>query len=144
LQISAWIKKIARSALALALLASTSAATAPGNRDGMAEFRRCAGVKADGERLACFDAAARKASTPRFEGRLGLSTELFEVSQPTRLRYQSDGVIFVLYLKDAAGEVLQNLHIGGGGEDSYLIEKPGKYSLQINGSESWRVWLDPE
>jgi hypothetical protein len=26
---------------------------------------------------------------------------------------------------------------------TFLIEKPGTYSLQINGSETWRVWLDP-
>lgn len=71
-------------------------------------------------------------------------TEAFEITRPTELRYQSDGVIFVLYLRDAKGEVLQNLHIGGGGDASYLIEKPGTYSLQINGSESWRVWLDPK
>lgn len=104
----------------------------------------CAGVKDNAKRLMCFDKATQKLSAPRFEGRLGLSTEPFEVKGRTRLRYQSDGVIFVLYLKDARGEVLQNLHIGGGGEDSYLIETAGTYSLQINGSESWRVWLEPE
>lgn len=110
----------------------------------MDEVRNCTGIKDDAKRLECFDAAAKKLTAPRFEGRLGLSTEPFEVPAQTRLRYQSDGVIFVLYLKDAKGEVLQNLHIGGGGEDSYLIESAGTYSLQINGSEGWRVWIEPQ
>ncbi len=110
----------------------------------MDEIRTCVGIKDNVGRLACFDTASKKLTAPRFEGRLGLSTEAFEVPARTRLRYQSDGVIFVLYLKDANGEVLHNLHIGGGGEDSYLIESAGTYSLQINGSESWRVWLEPQ
>lgn len=121
--------------------AGISAAAA---RDGLDEIRKCAGIKDNTLRLECFDAASKKLTAPRFEGRLGLSTEPFEVPAKTRLRYQSDGVIFVLYLKDANGEVLQNLHIGGGGEDSYLIEAAGTYSLQINGSEGWRVWVEPE
>ncbi len=123
------------------LLASSLEAQA---REELGEIKACARIETDNERLACFDRAAAKLSAPRFEGRLGMITEPFEISAPTVLRYQSDGVIFVLYLRDSKGEVLQNLHIGGGGEASYLIEKPGTYSLQINGSESWRVWLDPK
>lgn len=123
------------------LLASSLEAQA---REELGEIKACARIETDDERLACFDRAAAKLSAPRFEGRLGMITEPFEISAPTVLRYQSDGVIFVLYLRDSKGEVLQNLHIGGGGEASYLIEKPGTYSLQINGSESWRVWLDPK
>jgi len=123
------------------LLASSLEAQA---REELGEIKACARIESDNERLACFDRAAAKLSAPRFEGRLGMITEPFEISAPTVLRYQSDGVIFVLYLRDSKGEVLQNLHIGGGGEASYLIEKPGTYSLQINGSESWRVWLDPK
>jgi hypothetical protein len=48
-----------------------------------------------------------------------------------------------MYLKDAAGGTVQNLHIGGGGVATFLIETPGTYSLQVSGSESWRIWLDP-
>ncbi len=60
------------------------------------------------------------------------------------LRYQSDGPIFVLYLKAPDDTVIQNLHIGGGGEDSYLIDRPGTYYLDVSGSESWRIWLEPQ
>lgn len=106
-------------------------------------LRACLSIARDSERLQCYDRAAKRLTAPRFAGRLSLVTERFEISQPTWLRYQSDGAIFVLYLKTGDDRVVQNLHIGGGGEDSYLIEEPGTYFLQINGSESWRVWLEP-
>lgn len=94
-------------------------------------------------KLACYDRLADRLTPPTFQGRLTLQTDLFEIDRPTRLRFESDGVIFVMYLKDERGDVVQNLHIGGGGDDSYMIDKPGKYSLHINGAESWRVWIGP-
>lgn len=112
--------------------------------DRLASFQQCRSVKDDRDRLACYDRAAALAAKPTFQGRLTMLTEPFQVKTPATLRYQSDGAIFVLYLKSESGAVLQNLHIGGGGEDSYRIEKPGTYRLQINGSESWRVWVEPE
>ena len=104
----------------------------------------CLVIVAEAERLSCYDREVRKLVAPSFEGRLHKTTDLFHVDRPTRLRYQSDGPIFVLYLKAADGEVLQSLHIGGGGEASYLIEKSGTYFLDVNGSESWRIWLETE
>ncbi|CAN1724192.1 conserved exported protein of unknown function [Hyphomicrobium sp. 1Nfss2.1] len=104
----------------------------------------CVSIRDDAGRLACFDREARKLVEPRFSGRLSKITEPFSIRQPTLLRYQSDGPIFVLYLKAADGAVVQNLHIGGGGEATYRIEQPGTYFLDVNGSESWRIWLEPE
>lgn len=117
--------------------------TAPAASEDMERLRSCAGHTEDAKRLACFDDAVRDLSAPRFIGRLSETTSPFRVDGPTRLRYQSDGAIFVLYLKDANGEIVQNLHLGGGGEDDYLIERAGTYSLHINGSETWRIWLEP-
>jgi len=96
-----------------------------------------------GKRLACYDKAAKKFVKPTYKGRLGMVTEPFVLTAPHRLRYRSHGVIFVLYLRDEKGRVLQNLHIGGGGEDEHLIKKPGTYSLKIHGSTSWEIWLEP-
>lgn len=108
------------------------------------DFAGCRSI-ADGEaRLACYDKLATKVVPPRFAGRLTVETEPFTIDRPTVLRYQSDGPIFVMYLRDANNNTVQNLHIGGGGEDTYVIEKPGVYSLHINGAETWRVWLDPK
>lgn len=109
-------------------------------RDGL---QACRAISRDVERLACYDREAARLAAPRFSGRLGRVTEPFDLDEPTTLRFQSDGAIFVLYLKTAEGAVVQNLHIGGGGEASHLIEKPGTYVLDINGSESWRIWLEP-
>lgn len=111
--------------------------------DVMAELQSCRAEPEPAKRLVCYDDLARRNSPPRYAGKLGMRTEPFEINQPYLLRFRSDGVIFVLYVLDAKGDVVQNLHIGGGGEDSYLIEKPGIYSLQIDGSAEWRIWLDP-
>jgi hypothetical protein len=124
-----------------AFAALPSAATAISNVD---DIKKCASILDDTTRLSCFDTAVKKLGAPTYEGRLSLLTEPFELKGPARLRFQSDGAIFVLYLKAPDGTVLQNLHIGGGGEDSYRIASAGTYRLQINGSEGWRVWVEPE
>lgn len=126
-----------------ALLAVFGVSLGGDARDGVADIRVCAGIADASRRLACFDEAAKKLDAPRFAGRLTHITEPFAIAAPTRLRFQSDGAIFVLYLKNSTGQVVQNLHIGGGGEDSYVIATPGTYFLQVNGSEGWRIWLEP-
>ncbi|MCP4595824.1 hypothetical protein [Neptuniibacter sp.] len=97
-------------------------------------------------RLECYDKldldVLLDENPPRFAGKRTVKTELFSISEPTVIRYQSDGAIFVLAVHDKAGEVVQNLHIGGGGEDSYLLDAPGDYFLRVNGSTTWRIWLD--
>ncbi|MEQ1709923.1 MAG: hypothetical protein ABL908_00815 [Hyphomicrobium sp.] len=130
-----------RMILSLVLVAGLPSLAAA--RDGLEGVKSCRGILDAAERLACFDREAVKLEPPRFAGRLGVTTDRFSIERPTRLRFQSDGAIFVLYLKDDHDRVVQNLHIGGGGEDSYVIEHAGTYYLQINGSESWRIWLEP-
>lgn len=111
-------------------------------RDGDG-LQTCLAITPDEARLACYDREVRKLAPPLFAGRLNRTTDPFRIDQPTVLRFQSDGAIFVLYLKSADGAVVQNLHIGGGGEATYLIEQPGTYFLDVSGSESWRIWLEP-
>lgn len=122
---------------------SALAGDAPADAGIRQAFSRCRAIEEERARLRCYDGLASQLSPPRFQGRLVLQTEPFEITAPTVMRYESDGPIFVLYLKDAKGGIVQNLHIGGGGSATYLIEKPGTYSLHINGSETWRIWLDP-
>ncbi|MEM6606719.1 MAG: hypothetical protein AAF671_13225 [Pseudomonadota bacterium] len=97
----------------------------------------------DAKRLACFDQLAQANAPPDYSGKLGFRTELFTVAEPTRLRFRSQGVIFVLYVLTESNEVLQNLHLGGGGEGDYVIKNPGRYKLQIDGSARWQIWLEP-
>lgn len=124
--------------LAVGLAAPASA------RDQLDRTQACLVVIDNADRLACFDREVRKLVPPRYSGRLSVVTERFRIDSPTMLRFQSDGAIFVLYLKTGVDEMVQNLHIGGGGESTYLIEAPGVYFLQVNGSESWRIWLEPQ
>lgn len=127
--------------LAILSIAPPQAFAAPDDADEA--LRHCRALADPHMRLACYDRAATRFAPPRFAGKRSQTTETFTIERPHWLRYHSDGVIFVLYLRDANGDVVQNLHLGGGGEDSYLITKPGTYYLQVDGSESWRIWLEP-
>ncbi|EAR62089.1 hypothetical protein [Neptuniibacter caesariensis] len=106
----------------------------------------CRSIKEPASRLSCYDlldiAALQLSSTPRFQGKRTVKTDLFSISEPAIIRYQSDGAIFVLAVHNEAGDVVQNLHIGGGGEDQYLLEEPGRYYLRVNGSTTWRIWIE--
>lgn len=106
-------------------------------------LQQCSRIEGDKKRLTCFDELAIRFAAPTYKGRLGTVTDNFTIKKPHLLRYRSQGVIFVLYLRDKQGSVLQNFHIGGGGEKEYLIKNPGTYSLKIHGSASWEIWLDP-
>jgi len=129
--------------LVLLLPGLSGAAAAEASADVRTAFAACRALPDEGERLRCYDRLAAILVPPRFRGRLTMQTEPFVITAPTVLRYESDGPIFVMYLKDAQGGIVQNLHIGGGGSAVYTIETPGTYSLQISGSETWRIWLDP-
>ncbi len=106
-------------------------------------LQQCGKIEDDNKRLICFDELAIRFAAPTYKGRLGTVTDNFTIKKSHLLRYRSQGVIFVLYLRDKQGRVLQNFHIGGGGENEYLIKKPGTYSLKIHGSASWEIWLAP-
>ena len=103
----------------------------------------CLMLSEDSPRLACYDRLAKENAPPDYSGKLGFRTQPFDLDRPHRVRFRSQGVVFVLYVLDANGSVVQNLHLGGGGEDSYVIETPGRYSLQIAGSARWKIWIEP-
>lgn len=106
-------------------------------------LQSCRAMQPEADRLGCYDLLAKMNAPPDFAGKLGFRTPQFDIAGPTRLRFRSQGVIFVLYVLGENGEVLQNLHLGGGGEGDYLIRDSGRYSLQIDGSARWQIWLEP-
>lgn len=132
-------------AVTLSLALSTAAfASVSAVMDNAARaMQGCLAVTDADRRLACYDQAAQRFAPPTFAGRLSQTTKKFTISQPHRLRYHSEGVIFVLYLKQADGKVVKNMNLGGGGTGSYLIARPGTYFLQVNGSAKWKIWLEP-
>ena len=131
-------------ALAVSLLAvRTAAATGHDETAGLAvALQQCRKLADESLRLACYERLARDNAPADYSGRLGFRTPVFTLDVPTRLRYRSQGVIFVLYVLNERGEVLQNLHLGGAGDGDYLIAEPGRYSLQIDGSARWQIWLE--
>jgi hypothetical protein len=126
----------------LKLSATTIAAgkTAP---NLVAELQSCLQLPTDAQRLTCYDRLARDNTPPDYAGKLGYTTEPFVIDHPQRVRFRSQGVIFVLYVLDHKGDVVQNLHLGGGGEGSYVIQEAGRYRLQIDGSAHWQIWIEP-
>ncbi|WP_395664933.1 hypothetical protein [Methylocella sp.] len=130
---------------ALLAAAFLAAALAPARRAGAATqdadvetlrgaFRACRAMADAAPRLACYDALQARLERPTFQGRLSETTKPFVVSSPIVIRYQSDGPIFVMYLKDEKGAVVQNLHLGGGGEASFPLATPGIYTLDVTGA----------
>ncbi|MEM0912306.1 MAG: hypothetical protein AAGJ37_15125 [Pseudomonadota bacterium] len=108
-------------------------------------YDNCRKLVQPNRRLDCFDNLDLNkllSNKPRFSGKHTVKTEMFTIEEPTVLRYHSDGTIFVLAIHDSSGDVIQNLHIGGGGEATYLMETPGDYFLQVNGSTTWQIWLE--
>lgn len=112
--------------------------------DVVKELSKCRKMIENNTRLNCFDRVAKKFSPPLYTGRESKISDVIKIDRPHRLRFRSYGAIFVLYLRDLEGNVLQNLHIGGTGEDTYLIEEPGEYTLKMLGSDRWEIWLEPE
>ena len=132
--------------LATSLLGLTAAFVAVARAAGtdvVSALQLCRKIEDPEARLACFDNSARRFAPPTLQGKLGHVSDVFSLTEPHVLRYRSHGVIFVLYLRDGEGNVLQNLHLGGRGEAEYLIEWPGEYSLKIDGSAAWEIWLEP-
>ncbi len=122
---------------------ANSSDTALKTIDAATAFQQCRSINNDKERLNCYDLKAKRFAPPTYQGKLSMETDIFSLTKPHTLRYQSNGVIFVLYLRDGDGNVLQNLHIGGRGEDEFVINQPGNYSLKIDGSAGWSIWLEP-
>lgn len=111
---------------------------------GEADLTRCRAIPEPMARLACYDAVElpsdRIALTLKGFG-TSLS-EVFRAESGAELRFSSDDAIFVAYLLNEAGEVVQNLHHGGAGQGRHVISQPGLYRLQINASGGWVIELD--
>lgn len=125
----------------LAALALTGAAAAADGFDD--RFLTCRAIGDPAARLACFDAlpSPRPEFLAEFRGAGSKVTPAFDITSAALLSFTSDDAIFVAYLLDAQGAVVQNLHLGGATSGNFLIREPGRYSLQINASGGWHVEL---
>lgn len=105
-------------------------------------LRACRSLTTAAARLACYDALPAGAATLTFSGHGSHITPGFQIDQPQRLRFENTDAVMVIYLLDATGAVVQNLHQGGVGTGAFLIVEPGQYRVQINATGGWRIWLE--
>lgn len=101
----------------------------------------CRAISDNQTRLACYDALPLPGSGEVFEGKGNGVTPPFDISAPRLLNFESNDAVMIAYLLDDGGRVIQNLHRGGAGRGSYLIETPGRYHLQVNATGGWRMTL---
>ena len=134
-------------ALGVAALAGprTGALAGPaGARDLGQSVARCQAIASDSQRLACFDALAAPGAIASFSGKGSGISQPFQIDAPARLNFSSQDVVMVIYLLDAAGAVVQNLHRAGAGDGTFLIRQPGRYSVQVNATGLWQIQIVPE
>ena len=104
------------------------------------KLARCAALLSASERLSCFDALAQ----PGFvHSGTGAAEVPLDVKEPQLLHYESSDVVLVLEIMQAPQRLIQNIHLGGQGEGSFLIDAPGRYFVRVRASGSWRLWLAP-
>lgn len=108
-----------------------------------ADLASCRALSEPLTRLACYDALPAE-DAPVFRGAGNTITPAIEIREPKRLVFESSDAVLVVYLLDAAGRVVQNLHHAGAGRSSYDILDPGRYRLQINATGGWQIWLEPK
>lgn len=134
------VQLVNRHNIALALLLMQAAPA--GAQDLAAGLLACRSHSDSAARLACYDGLPLHSVIREFKGAGSQVTAPFDITAPTLLQFESMDAIMVIYLLDAAGEVVQNLHQAGAGTGSFLIAQPGQYRLQINASGGWRISLE--
>jgi len=130
-----------RALLTAALAGALPPGTAPA-QPFEAAFAACRDLADAAARLTCYDGLRVPGAGLVFRGHGSGVTDVFEVTEPRLLAFESDDAIMVIYLLDAEGRVVQNLHRGGAGGGRYLIETPGAYHVQVNASGGWTITVE--
>lgn len=138
--------RTARGAAALLLAGLALAQAGKAGETGAAaladSLRACRGIVGASARLACYDALTPGGPEHAFRGAGSAELPQFAIPGPRLLRFTSDDAVMVLYLLNASGEVVKNLHRAGAGEGAFLIETPGEYSLQVNATGGWTIRIE--
>ncbi|MFC3569122.1 hypothetical protein [Paracoccus simplex] len=125
------------------LAAATVLAGTPAPGFDLAAALGACRAEADGtRRLACYDRLAARKPAVEHRGAGNRVLPRFDLNGPTRLVFESMDAIMVVYLLDASGAVIQNLHQAGAGSGSFLIQGPGRYGIQVNASGGWLIRLE--
>lgn len=105
------------------------------------ELKLCRELVADQPRLSCYDALFLPSVSNVFKGQGSGLTPEFMVTAPRLMRFHSSDAVMIVYLLDETGAVVQNLHRGGAGEGTHLIQDPGRYSIQVNATGHWEIQI---
>lgn len=127
--------------VAVISLAACSSGTMAAAESLAAELQFCREIYSNEDRLACYDGLTSPVELS-IDGKGSAVTQLFEVTEPRVLRFQSSDAIMVVYLLNQDGEVVQNLHRGGAGEGQHVISYPGHYRVQVNATGGWSLRLE--
>lgn len=107
-----------------------------------ADIGRCRTVADPVSRLACYDALADGLGAITFSGAGSYVTPAFQAHKGNRLFFENMDAVLVIYLLDADGAVVQNLHKGGAGSGSFVFETDGTFSIQIDATGRWKLRID--
>lgn len=146
---------LAAGLLATALLAAGGEAAAQERLQG--ELAACRMLEDPTERLRCYDALAGSeaeagevaaeegAMLLELAGEDDFDSEAFVPEGDWHLRWESEGSILTVELRDATGELVAIIgNQIGRGEDRSPEQPPGEYSLAVRAIGAWRLWVIEE
>jgi len=141
--------------LAIALLAGGGEAAAQERLQG--ELAACRMLEDPTERLRCYDALAGSdaeagevvaeegAVLLELAGEDDFDSEGFTAEDVWHLRWESEGSILTVELRDVGGELVAIIgNQIGRGEDRSPEQPPGAYSLAVRAIGAWRLWVIEE
>ncbi|MDF3604889.1 hypothetical protein PE067_01210 [Paracoccus sp. DMF-8] len=111
-------------------------------QDLASDVLACRKLDQDPARLACYDGLRVHVAFSEFRGAGNRVIAPFDLPGPARLVFESMDAIMVVYLLDERGQVIQNLHQAGAGSGAHMIDRPGRYGIQVNASGGWRLRLE--
>lgn len=103
----------------------------------------CKGIAEPLERLACYDRHASGAVKMHVAGKGGRDLTIPDAQVGDILVFRNHDAVMVITVSDAAGDTIQNLHLGGAGERRYSLPTSGTFMVQIDATGAWNSWLEP-
>lgn len=103
---------------------------------------RCRALTAGDARLSCYDAiVVAPPARSDWSGRNGTQDFDFTARAGDQLLIEHDDAILVGRLKDAAGHVLENLHLAGRGTLRVELPGAGDYGVALSATGNWKARL---
>lgn len=115
----------------------------PGPLPAEPNWSLCLGIENNDARLSCYDAQATGTVSTKFEGFGGQDLPVIDTVAGDVLVYRNRDVVMVVSVLSEAGELVQNLHIGGAGVKRHEFSEDGAYQIQVDATGAWAIWIEP-